>query len=251
MDSWFNDPFFQNSGDPSRDIRDHFAQVEQQMNNMMNSMFRGFDDFGNMGNMRLGFDNNFPSNPSLDDQSNFRNSRSRNRFDDTNDIPEAQEASPSSAARHHSRRTPIVEEPDDDDIPSSNYQSHSRNSRDNFSSGGGPQTYFYSSSTTSYYGPDGIQHSKRKTYDSSTGKTEMAEMRKLGNQAVAKKKEIDRDGHVTEMMDTKNLNDDEVDDFQRRFKSTYQNPSLGFNYGGGDDYNQGSRHHHHHHRALK
>lgn len=251
MEDWFNDPFFQGSGNPTRDIQDHFARVEQQMNNMMNQMFRGFDDFGQMGNMRLGFDNDFTSQPSLQDQTRSRNSRSRNNFNNYNDIPEAQEAASSRSSRHHSRQEPIIEEPDDDDNhPSTNY-SNSRFGQNNNFSGSNPQTYFYSSSMSSYYGPDGVQHSKKKTYDSSTGMTEMAEMRRLGNQAVAKKKEIDRDGHVTEMTDTKNLNEDEVDDFQRRFRTSYENPSLGFNRNSSNDDYQDSHRHHHHHRSLK
>ena len=250
MNDWFNDPFFGGSGNPARDIQDHFDQVQRQMDNMMNSMFRGFDDFGQMGNMRLGFDNDLPSGPFLQDQTNSGATRSRNRFDNNyDDIPEAQEVSPSRSSRHHSRQAPIIEEPDSDDDNQQSY-SNSRYGQSN-NQGSAPQTYFYSSSMSSYYGPDGVQHSKKKTYDSTTGMTEMAEMRKLGNQAVAKKKEIDRNGHVTEMTDTRNLNDDEVDDFQRRFKSTYENPSLGFNRNPSNDDYQGSRHHHHHHKALK
>lgn len=249
MDDWFNDPFFGGSGGSggSRDIQDHFARMEQQMNNMMNSMFRGFDDFGQMGNMRLGFDNG----PSLQNQTRTGNTRSQNRFENSyDDIPEAQEASPSRGANRRSRQAPIIEEPDDDDDGGNRNYSNSRYGQSNNFSDSNPHTYFYSSSMSSYYGPDGVQHSKKKTYDSSTGMTEMAEMRRLGNQAVAKKKEIDRNGHVTEMTDTKNLDENEVDDFQRRFRSSYENPSLGFNRNPSNDDYSGSRHHHHH-RSLK
>ena len=80
-----------------------------------------------------------------------------------------------------------------------------------------PQSYFYSASMSSYYGPDGVQQSRKKVYDSATGKTEMAEMRKLGDQAVAMKREIDRDGRVTDTVDRKNVDEADVESFRHRW----------------------------------
>ncbi|OHT06735.1 hypothetical protein TRFO_05402 [Tritrichomonas foetus] len=259
MDSWFNDPFFNSSNDPHRDIHSHFEQMHRQMNNMMNSMFSNMGDFGMPSMPGIGFDNGFDdgfsrSRPSRDSgHSRSRDNYSHNRYNDG--IMDAEEVSPSyMPSSKHSKNTPIVEEPDDynQPPPRSNHHQSRNNFDDNFSShrssynrsSGQPQTYFYSSTMTSYSGPDGVQHARKKTYDSTTGKTEMAEMRKLGDQAVAMKREIDRDGHVTDMMDKRNLDESELNDFSQRWNRNARNPSLGF---GGDDFGG----HRHHHRALK
>jgi hypothetical protein len=108
-----------------------------------------------------------------------------------------------SRRRSSSRRSqPIVEEPDDF---TAEWQQ--------------PQSYFYSSAMTSYSGPDGVTHARRKTYNSATGKTQLAEMRKIGDQAVARKREIDADGTVHDAMDQKNLNESELGDFEQRWES--------------------------------
>ena len=237
MDSWFDDPFFQTSGNPDRDIRNHFDQMNRQMSKMMESMDHMMRNFGG-----IGFDDDmFGARPALED--NTRGTRS-NRNDSRNDYNYSHSSGKSG------KKQPIVEEPDD----YGNYDT-TRGSRFNPSSSssnsrsGQPKTYVYSSSMSTFMGPDGVQHSKKKTYDSSTGKTEMAEMRKLGNQAVAMKREIDRDGHVTEQMDRKNLNEDELNDFSHRWSSTTHDmhmTSFGLT-----DQSGRNGHHHHNHRALK
>jgi hypothetical protein len=42
----------------------------------------------------------------------------------------------------------------------------------------------------------------------------MAEMRRMGDQALAVRREIDRDGKVTEQVDRDNLDENEVESFQ-------------------------------------
>ena len=108
--------------------------------------------------------------------------------------------------------------------------------------GAAPEPYFYSASMSTYYGPGGVQQSRKKVYDSTTGKTEMAEMRRLGDQAVAIKREVDRDGHVTDTVDRKNVAEGEVDSFRRRWdEQAGSRPRL-----------LGTHDHSHHHpRALK
>jgi hypothetical protein len=70
---------------------------------------------------------------------------------------------------------------------------------------------------SAYSGPGGVQHAKKRTYDSSTGRTEMAEMRKVGDQAVAMKREIDADGRVRDQVDRRNLDESELEAFGRRW----------------------------------
>lgn len=81
---------------------------------------------------------------------------------------------------------------------------------------------------SSITGPDGIQQARQKTYDSESGKTRMAEMRRLGDQAIAMKREIDREGKITDTVDRKNLDEKDVSDFRRRWDTKANQMSLGF-----------------------
>ena len=228
MDEWFDDPFFKG------DAESHFRSMHEHMNKMMDSMLRGFGEpmFG------LGFDGDKQggtSRPALEG-----GGRSTRR-------PRVEEVSGSTGAAT-SHRQPIIEEPDDqprysgsrfgDSGRSDRFGSSGRSDRfgdsgrtdrfgssgrsDRFESSGKggaekPQPYFYSASMSSYYGPDGVQQSRKKVYDSATGKTEMAEMRKLGDQAVAMRREIDRDGRVTDTVDRKNVDEADVESFRHRW----------------------------------
>lgn len=239
MNDWFNDPFFGGSGNPARDIQDHFDQVQRQMDNMMNSMFRGFGDFG--------FNDDFFNRPSLQDYSQRSQPHQSHRYS-VDDAPQVEEVSDPSPYAAHTRSAPIVEEPDDDsdgEPQPSNQRTHQSSSRPTHAQPSRPQPYFYSSTMTSFTSSNGVQHAQKKTYDSSTGKTEMAELRRLGDQTVAKKREIDRDGHVSDMMDSRNVNEDEIQDFESRWHSTFNNPTAAIGH-------SGSNHHRgHHHRSLK
>jgi hypothetical protein len=206
MNGWFDDPFFTNSGFDFGGVHDHFADMHQQMNRMMSSMFGGFSD----------------SFAALEDQTPQHR---KPRVEEIEDVPRDQ--------RRRSSTRPIVEEVDDESPRFRSSASRSRpiveepddEPRGTKSRGGvGPQTYFYSSSMSSYRGPDGVQHAKKKTYDSSTGRTEMAEMRKLGDQAVAMKREIDGDGRVRDHVDRRNLDESELESFGRRWKE--RSPSV-------------------------
>jgi hypothetical protein len=180
MDDWFNDSFFNAHQHHGNGIRSHFESMEQHMNDMMGSMFSGFDR---------------NSRPRLE---NGRTGRSGSRVEE---ITEPTETAASRGSQR-TKATPIVEEPDD--------APRSRRAPAH-------ETFFYSSSTTSYSGADGVTHAKRKTYNSATGKTELAEMRALGDQAVAVKREIDADGRVEDAVARKNLDDGDLTDFNERW----------------------------------
>jgi hypothetical protein len=179
MDSWFDDPFFNRTSHHSHET---FFDMERRMNAMMNSMVSGF-----------GF-NERPRAPLEDTHS----TRHRPRVEEITDSPDASRPS------HCSRSRPIVEEPDD--FPPKRSQR-----------GSVPQTFFCSSSTTSYSGPDGVTHAKRKTYNSATGKTEFAEIRKLGDKAVGVKREIDADGRVKDERIHQNMDESELSEFNRKW----------------------------------
>jgi hypothetical protein len=61
-----------------------------------------------------------------------------------------------------------------------------------------------------------VTHARRKTYNSATGKTELAEMRKIGDKAVAAKREIGAHGRVSDEMAHRNLNAAELEEFGRK-----------------------------------
>jgi hypothetical protein len=192
MDGWFDDPFFDRNAHHAGDIQSPFASVERRMNDMMGSMLSGF-----------GFDDSRRGR--LEDS---RPTASRARVEEVTDSADAPRVA---APRSH----PIVEEPDDP-APERPQRKVSKPPT---------ETFFYSSSTTSYSGPDGVTHAKRKTYNSETGKTELAEMRKIGDKAVAVKREIDADGRVSDEMAHRNLNSAELEEFGRNWNKR-QSPSL-------------------------
>jgi hypothetical protein len=194
MSSWFDDPFFDPSQHQVGDIHSHFDQMQRQMSSMMNSMFSGFG---------LGFDER--PRGSLEGQHTHR---SRARVEEV----------PDEGAYPKSHAQPIVEEPDDE--PRARPARHARSTAD------GPQAFFYSSSMSTYSGADGVTHAKRKTYNSATGKTELAEMRKIGDQAVAMKREIDAEGRVRDAMDRRNLDESELGGFRERWNSREKSHSL-------------------------
>lgn len=145
-------------------------------------------------------------------------------FDDPDPFP-AIEDYRGRRSSSRARSGPIVEEPDD-------YSSEWKQ----------PKSYFYSSTTAAYSGPDGVTDAKRKTYNSATGKTQLAEMRKIGDQTVARKQEIDADGTLRDAMDRKNREESELDDFERRWESRRTR---------GLDFDGSSTRHKSHRRALK
>lgn len=203
MDGWFDDPFFRR-GSGEDDFDKHFRQMHNRMNQMMDNMFRGFGDFGS--SFGLGFDD-MPSMGALRDD---RHKPTRSRR-----VEEVEETFPS-GHRHRApeeaptrRRQPIVEEPDDEPVHHDRHHSGGRSEK--------PQTYFYSSSMSSFTGPGGVTQCRKKVYDSSTGKTEMAEMRAMGDKAIAMHREIDRNGAITDTFDRRNVEDDELDAFVRRW----------------------------------
>jgi hypothetical protein len=79
---------------------------------------------------------------------------------------------------------------------------------------------------TAHSGPDGVTHATRKTYNSATARPQIAEMRKLGSQAVTIKREIEADGSVRDGMDRRNLEESELGNFRRRW-DTRRTPSIG------------------------
>ncbi|KAH0790024.1 cysteine protease [Histomonas meleagridis] len=98
----------------------------------------------------------------------------------------------------------VVEEPDDDD------EEPKQKTK---------KTYYYSSST-SYSNSNGVQHATKKTYDSKSGKTEVTEMRKIGDQAVTRKREIDKDGKINDKYDMLNLDENNVGEFTDKWEKS-------------------------------
>ena len=179
----------------------HINEHFRQMEHMMNSMF---------------VNDPFFSNGIIHSRNNYCNKRiTAQRVQEVNDDEEAGYA-----------EKPIIEEPDDENI-------HHRSSRQ-------PNDgCFYYSSSTSYSNSNGVTHATRKTYNSSTGKTEMSEMKMLGDQGVARRREIDSYGNVNDSYDTRNLNNDEIEMFEERWNRNQRT-------GGSIRYSNHPRNHHHH-----
>jgi hypothetical protein len=177
MNEWFGDPFF--SGNAG-DVQSHFSEMGRMMSTMFNH-FRELD-------RQLGFDEPRRAGPRA--------------IEDHSSPPGPRIEEPSSQSR-----LPRIHEPTSQSQPSRPAPS-----------GKDAQPHFYVySAMASVNGRDGIAQARKKSYDSSTGKTEMAEMRRLGDQALAVRREIDRDGKVTEQVDRKNLNENEVESFRQRW----------------------------------
>jgi hypothetical protein len=75
-------------------------------------------------------------------------------------------------------------------------------------------------------GPDGVTHATRKSYNSAIRRTQIAEMRKLGSQAVTIERETEADGSVRDAMDRHNLEESELGGLRRRW-DTRQTSSNG------------------------
>jgi hypothetical protein len=212
MDDWFGNPFFQGGSPAFGDFHDHFAQIDRHMNDMMSSMFGGFRD----ANRHLGLDFDQPGgrrHSTVDP-----NPRSRG--------PRVEEVSDHDYGHHGGSSRPIVEEPDS---PSHHDRSSraSADTRPRPRAGTTTEPYIYASAMSYTCGPGGVTHAKKKTYDSGTGRTEMAEMRGLGDQAVAARREIDRNGTVTNQFDRRNVEEADVAAFGERWqREARQQPRL-------------------------
>jgi hypothetical protein len=79
-----------------------------------------------------------------------------------------------------------------------------------------PESHFYSSSISAVRGPDGYCHAMKQTYDSTTDKHEMAELRGLGEQLVSHKRQVVGE-KVSESHDRKNLSESEESEFNSRW----------------------------------
>ena len=214
MSDWFDDPFFKDDPrDEMGNLDKHMGGIGRHIREMEEHMARMIGDFG----MGLGFDFGDGGRQAIEDSSRKRGghrvkveeSDGHEHGKSSHRQPIVEEPDDYSASRH---RGPIVEEPDDE--PRERYSHEQRD--------GKPKRYVYSSTMSSFTTGDGVQHAKKKTYDSSTGKTEMAEMRRMGDKAVAMKREVDKDGHVTEMMDKKNVSDVELGSFRKKWDERAQ-----------------------------
>lgn len=255
MDDWFQDPFFNMPNDPSKieqDIRNQISEVEHHMTKMINSMNHMFKEFASNSMFGLDFDDKH-KNGSGKHSTTAPGLTYHPTFSDSNEFDQTITRKSSKLNQTHTKE-PIVEYPEDDFRTSSrnrstnNYDYNSRtyngsnyNTSDNYdrsrtrdfnrtqsTSNRESKPYIYTSSMSSYTGPDGIQQARKKTYDSDTGKTQMAEMRRLGDQAIAIKREIDRDGKVTDTVDRKNVDEKDVSDFRHRWDTKANQMSLGF-----------------------
>lgn len=217
MSDWFNDPFFDEKASfPHGDIFSHvnetFKEFDKHMNRMMN------EAFGNFGRMGIGFDDDFGSSfsrPAIG-MNNSNNSRSHR--------PSVEEVDDTHTSSNS--RAPRVEEPDDyTSSRSRNYNKSNTSSSKHSSSrnyddapAGNTKPYYYSSSYVSYSNADGTVSAKRKDTDSS-GKTHMAEMRRLGDKTVVYDRKIDSDGKTTDSRKVHGMNDSEVDSFNQNWES--------------------------------
>jgi hypothetical protein len=225
MDDWFSDPFFKPERPTPADIQNQFAEMHRQMNDFVDSVFGHFRDLDRQ--FGLTHDSAKPSGteqrPALEDHSSTR-PKDQSHLPAVGDrstrrptFSEGSGAAASSPARRSSTR-PIVEEPD--------------TSRTRGDASGGQQSFFYASAMTSATGPDGLQHARRKTYNSATGTTEMAELRRMGDQAVAMRREIGPDGTAKDQIDRKNLDESELGSFRQRWDSRKSElPRLTSGYG--------------------
>lgn len=271
MDGWFNDSFFK------EDPQAHFQAMHEHMNRMVDSMFRDFGgpmfglDFDDQGHGRSrpalqGGGERSSHRPRVEEVSPSTTVKTSHRqpiVEEPDDVPRGASDRFGSSGRTNDfgssgRTDRFGSSGRTDGFGSSgrtdrfgssgrtdDFGASSRTDRSGKSgrgAGAAPEPYFYSASMSTYYGPGGVQQSRKKVYDSTTGKTEMAEMRRLGDQAVAIKREVDRDGHVTDTVDRKNVAEGEVDSFRRRWdEQAGSRPRL---LGTND-------HSHHHPRALK
>jgi hypothetical protein len=208
MDDWFNDPFFTPARPAPADIQNHFTEMHHQMNNFVESVFGHFRDLDR--HFGLTHDGG-QKRPAIEDHSSTRPS-DQSRLPPLDNRPARHptftEGGTSPTRRSFAR--PIVEEPDTSRGPSSG---------SGRASDGRQQSFFYASAMTSATGPDGLQHAQRKTYNSATGTTEMAEMRRIGDQAVAVRREVAADGTTKDQIDRQNLNESELGSFRQRWDS--------------------------------
>lgn len=247
MDDWFKDPFFNTPTDPAHieeDIKKQISEVEHHMANMIDSMNNMFKNFSSMSPFGLDYDDKSRSGSLKHSSTTSPGLTYHPTFSDS--TTDFNQSKSSAAAHRATRKEPIVEYPDDntssmgrsrrynDTYNSRNFDREpSKSSNKTFSDS---KPFIYTSSMSSFTGPDGIQQARKKTYDSESGKTRMAEMRRLGDQALAMKREIDRDGKVTDTIDRKNLDEKDVSDFRKRWDTKANQMTLGFRSTTGNNY---------------
>lgn len=220
FDDWYNDPFFnERQSNPHRDIFSHinetFREFDRHMDNMMHQAFANF------GRIPFGIEDDRQSR-SHRHEIGMDNSRTSTRH--TPQVEEVDDSSDFSQSR--ASRAPRVEEPDDfshsSPKPKKDYSvgKYSNTRSNNFSSpfGGNGQSYYYCSSSVSYSNGDGTVSMKRKDMDS-TGKTHMAEMRRMGDKTVVYDRKIDSDGKTYDSRKIHGMNEDEVDSFNQKWDS--------------------------------
>lgn len=249
MDDWFKDPFFNTPTDHShieQDIKRQISEVEKHMVNMMESMNSMFKNFGSMGAFGLDYDDKNRS-ASAKHSTTAPGLTYHPTFSDSGSDFSQTTGNRTSSSRYTSSKDPIIEYPDDDmktttgsrkynDTTYNRSRTYDRTSTipnrtfNDTSNSANRETkpYIYVSAMSSFTGPDGIQQARKKTYDSESGKTRMAEMRRLGDQAIAMKREIDRDGKITDTIDRKNVDEKDVNDFRKRWDTKANQMSLSF-----------------------
>ena len=216
MSDWFNDPFFDETSN-SNDIFAHANEMFRGIDRHFQQMMK--DQFDLMGPM-LGYDKDYDSNrPRIGMNNTNNNSRSR--------VEEVDANAETSGSR--SGKSPKVEEPDDFSRSNTRNRSSKVNlpreqNHESFFSGFGDddfsngKSYCYCSSQVSYMNGDGTVNMKRKDTDS-TGKTHMAEMRRMGDKTVVYDRKVDSDGKTTDSRKVHGMSDDEVDSFNQKWDS--------------------------------
>ena len=181
MSDWFNDPFFQKSQhNEGLDSEKIFQNMNHHFEEMHRFMRNMWQDTFSIFRDTL---------PPLEPPKNEKHSQPTHN---------------ESNYEHPKQVQPIIQEPDE------NIEESSSKPRSGF---------YYSAMTTSFNGANGICHTRRKTHDSSTGITKMAETRQIGDQVLTVKREITQDGKVTEAETRQNIKDEDLDSFRKRWDS--------------------------------
>lgn len=217
MSDWFNDPFFDDKGDPFGHSHGGFGgDIFSEMDKMHKHMSRMFQS---------AFNDTFPDSFFDDDMPRGSIGYERNpRKPHVEEIPNDIE---SSKQEQKSRKQPVIQEPsdsDDDANPSfrGNSYSNEHHHHSNHHENPKPQCYCYSSSSSSYYdSATGVKNFKRIDQDS-TGKKHLAEMRQVGDKKVIYDRKVGPDGKPIDSVKPIGMNDQEIDDFNREFKQKSQ-----------------------------
>ncbi|EAX81577.1 cysteine protease, putative, partial [Trichomonas vaginalis G3] len=79
---------------------------------------------------------------------------------------------------------------------------------------------YYSITSSMYSGSDGIQHMHREEVDSKSGLRKVVDTKRIGNKSVTVHEVTDKDGKVEKHQTLKNIHDDELEDFLKKWNES-------------------------------